>query len=61
MFGDFLSSENSAELTFSCILLAPDAMALFNVCSDLKRVCYTLPDVTKRLPSDVSLKSALAP
>lgn len=33
--------------------LHPDAIDLFNVCSDLKRVCWTLYDPSYRLPHEV--------
>lgn len=36
---------------FSCF--HPDAADLFNVCSDLKRVCWTLYDPKKRLEKHV--------
>jgi DNA ligase-4 len=36
---------------FACF--HPDAGDLFNVCSDLKRVCWTLYDPKKRLEKNV--------
>jgi hypothetical protein len=36
---------------FACF--HPDAGDLFNVCSDLKRVCWTLFDIKKRLEKNV--------
>jgi DNA ligase-4 len=38
---------------FACF--HPDAGDLFNVCSDLKRVCWTLYDPKKRLEKNASL------
>jgi hypothetical protein len=38
---------------FACF--HPDAGDLFNVCSDLKRVCWTLYDPKKRLEKNVRL------
>lgn len=32
----------------------PDAMDLFNSCSDLKKICYDLADPESRLRDDVS-------
>ncbi|KAL7418092.1 ATP dependent DNA ligase domain-containing protein [Mrakia frigida] len=42
----------------------PDAMALFNVTSDLRNVCYSLPDPSARIEKDktkVTLDAALLP
>jgi hypothetical protein len=41
---------------FACF--HPDAGDLFNVCSDLKRVCWTLYDPKKRLEKNVSRPTA---
>lgn len=35
----------------------PDAIELFNMCSDITRVCYMLVDPEYRLPHDVSYDS----
>lgn len=44
---------------FACF--HPDAGDLFNVCSDLKRVCWTLYDPKKRLEKNVSTAPELVP
>lgn len=44
---------------FACF--HPDAGDLFNVCSDLKRVCWTLYDPKKRLEKNVSHTHLLLP
>lgn len=38
-------------------LFHPDAIELFNVSSDLKRVCYTLADLSFRLPKTVRARA----
>jgi hypothetical protein len=35
--------------------LHPDAMHLFNICSDIKKVCWSLWNIEKRLEDKVSL------
>jgi len=40
---------------FACF--HPDAGDLFNVCSDLKRVCWTLYDPKKRLEKNVGSRT----
>lgn len=44
------------KMVLSCI--HQDAIDLFNVCSDLRAVCWKLWDPTKRLPTEVCLLSA---